>query len=393
MGKGYFDRTDPNVLDAIADSLMNGLPIRRTRPDVIITIPAHNEEGHIAKCIEAIAGQRTVYNRNVGTDRFEILILCHNCTDMTYANSLASVSRYPGMNVGILQTNRPEVNNVGAVRRVLMRIASQRTVPGKGFIAMTDADSVVHPYWIANILGYIGSGHGLICGKIEIDTKTSSKFVKEALTVKMRYEKMMVALMDDHIPDLSNPMPRHMNNSGPNMAVRTDVYISMGGIDALGFCEDIAFYNKVIYAGHSVRHCPMTIVRTSGRTEPRAPWGFGAELSIWNGKDAQMPSAEGLEALLERIRIYKALLSYAEYKEEFHLRDVLHRSEMNREEILFYIGEFPTDRALMLKMEKYLDGSKSWRRRYPKIDIRTACREIEDYVALSPEALSQISVR
>lgn len=53
-----------------------------------------------------------------GLFEFEILIVCHNCTDAIYEMSLRTWSRFPGLNLTVLKIYRLEVNNVGGeVRR------------------------------------------------------------------------------------------------------------------------------------------------------------------------------------------------------------------------------------------------------------------------------------
>lgn len=381
----YFDVGNCGQLDTIADILGKGISPRQVHPKVVITIPAHNEEKLIVKCIESIARQRTVYGRGIDWNDFEILILCHNCTDATYETSLGMLSRFPDLKLSVLETKSLEVNNVGAVRRVLMRIASARIANGMGYIAMTDADSVAHPYWLANILGYIGSEYGLICGQIDIDTTGISKNAITILELKKHYDTLWLSLKNTIVPDRSNPLPRHANNSGPNMAVRADVYEHIGGIDPLGFCEDIAFYDKIVYAGYKVRHCPMTLMTTSGRTVPRASWGFGAELSTWNGNTDSKLQVEGLEALLERLRIFKLMHEYSLSNEQHDLWAAARRSGIEKERLREHSLKFRDDSALMLRLEKDLDSLASWRERYPKIEIQRACQELENYLSLSSE--------
>ncbi|SDF08371.1 Glycosyl transferase family 2 [Pricia antarctica] len=381
----YFDVGNCAQLDTIADILGKGIPPRQVNPKIVITIPAHNEEELIGKCIESIAGQRTVYARGIDWNDFEILILCHNCTDATYETSIGMLSRFPDLKLSVLETKSPEVNNVGAVRRVLMRIASARIANGEGYIAMTDADSVAHPYWLANIFGYIGSEYGLICGQIDIDTAGIPSNALRVLALKKHYDTLWISLKNTIVPDQSNPLPRHANNSGPNMAVRADVYENIGGIDPLGFCEDIAFYDKIVYAGYKVRHCPMTLMTTSGRTVPRAPWGFGAELSTWDGNKDSGLQVEGLEALLERLRIFKLMREYSLSNEQQDLWAAARRSGIEKERLVDCILKFRNDSALMLRLEKDLDSLESWRERYPKIEIQRACQELENYLSLSSE--------
>jgi glycosyltransferase involved in cell wall biosynthesis len=117
-------------------------------------------------------------------------------------------------------------------------------------------------------------------------------------------QNLVARLKATLVPDEWGFAPNHPDNSGPNLAVRADVYEAVGGMRPLGFCEDIAFYDSIIYGGFKVRHCPETIVTTSSRQDPRAPWGFGAELKTWNDESSIIFEVEGLKALLERLKIY-----------------------------------------------------------------------------------------
>ncbi len=382
-GIDYFDRSDELLLDGIADDMAQDIRSNVVMPKVIITIPAHNEEKVIGKCIESLALQRTVFNDYIDRNDFEVLVLCHNCTDTTRETCFQTLGRFPKLNLKVLETNREEVNNVGAVRRILMRIAGTRIYDSQGYIAMTDADSVAHPFWLANILGYIGSGYGLICGRIHIDTKGISPFAKEILELKSRYSELCIVLKDSKSPESSDPLPSHGDNSGPNMAVRADVYESIGGMAPIGFCEDIDFYDRIVWGGHLVRHCPMTIVTTSGRTEPRAPWGFGAELGTWNGKDGREPQVEGLDAILERFRIYALVKKYIDYSDQHAIWAAIRRSGIERERVLELMQKYGTYRPTVHRLEKTLDMLESWRLRYPKMGIRRACSELENYLLLS----------
>ncbi|MGB6151214.1 MAG: glycosyltransferase family A protein, partial [Pricia sp.] len=157
----YFTTRDGNLLDEFADGLNRTLPVNKWKPEVVITIPAHDEEKLIARCIEALAHQQTCQGKNLDRRTYEILIFCHNCTDDTRNRSLMTLAKFPDLNLTVLESNRPEINNVGAVRRVLMRIASKRVAGPHGYIAMTDADSVADSHWVANIMKFIGSCYGL----------------------------------------------------------------------------------------------------------------------------------------------------------------------------------------------------------------------------------------
>lgn len=376
----YFETSCSRQLDRIADRMAVGVPHRPGSPKVVVTIPAHNEEETILRCLEGLNRQITVAGRKLDGNNFSIFVLCHNCSDGTYRICSEAKARFTDLDLVIFESDRPEINNVGAVRRILMRMARSRLSASTGYIAMTDADSVAHPRWMANILGYIGSGYGLICGLILLDMDGICGNIKSVLDLKRNYEELRVRLEENFIPVDWDPFPKHSDNSGPNLAVRADVYDKVGGMPPLGFCEDVAFYDAVVQGGYRVRHCPDTMVMTSCRTETRAPWGFGAELSTWAGSCRTVPEVEGLNALLERYAIYRSVLDFYVSRDASVLDSIVERSGIGRKQLQEYFNSAVSGRAMCHKVEKNLDDLDTWRIRYPKKPVDIACSELTAYL-------------
>lgn len=107
-----------------------------------------------------------------------------------------------------------------------------------------------------------------------------------------------------------DPLPRHAHNSGPNMAVRKDVYDLIGGIPPKVYLEDIALYDAVCKFEGYIRHCPDIIVVTSDRTVARAPKGFGNDLKTWSDAEKISLKVEGLERLRAKFRLFEAIRNY-----------------------------------------------------------------------------------
>ena len=81
-----------------------------------------------------------------------MLVACHNCSDATYTVCQQFQERFPSFKLLPLVVNDPRVNNVGAIRRILMHLAAKRLNDPQGFVAMTDADTLVHPHWVASLI-------------------------------------------------------------------------------------------------------------------------------------------------------------------------------------------------------------------------------------------------
>ena len=378
--RDYFSVGDSAQLDALADTLLLGYLPSGPNVNVVVTIPAKNEERFIAKTLKALAFQKGIGGKPIDFDQFEVVVLCHQCIDRTVDVCLEMVSEYPWLNLMVVESDHPEINNVGGVRRVLMRMATRRISDPSGYIATTDADTLAGPYWIANILSYRESGYGMVCGAIEVDVAGLTEPEKRMLGLKQEYGRLRTALEDRVLPCEYDPAPRHSDHSGPNLAVRADVYREVGGMPALGFCEDVAFYDSVVYHGHKVRHCPLTMVRTSGRTDVRAPWGFGAELSTW--KDAREASyaVEHPEGLLNRLKIFGLTSKYYHLRNGTVLKDIIELSGLPSHEVTPYFDDYITDKAVMHRLEKELDRSENWGKRFPKIPVALACVRLRNYL-------------
>ena len=68
---------------------------------------------------------------------------------------------------------------------------------------------------------------------------------------------------------------------GASIAVRSDVYRAMGGMDPLPVREDIAFVSKLVGAGFRLSHPLDVTVTVSARTTGRAPGGMADCLNDW----------------------------------------------------------------------------------------------------------------
>ena len=378
----YQAESDCVQLDTIADKMARDIPASDKQAKIIVIIPAHNEEDSLPSCLDAMAAQYAMKGVPVDYGDFEVLVLCHNCTDHTFQAGRKIQHTYPFLNLHLLQVARPEVNNVGAARRVLMRIASRRVALDSGYIVSTDADTIVDPFWIANLMGYINSGYGLICGRIAIDTSGISGNARKTLEHKQNYFQLRARLEYLISPDLTNPWPRHAHNSGPNLAVRKDVYAEIGGMPPKGFLEDIALYDAVCEKGHTIRHCPFTVVTTSGRMTPRAPWGFGSELRDWDQAPTLFFEVEGLDRLLAKFRIFEQVRTYYKNPSPDSFERICRGSGLAASKIQKYLTFYSCARPVINKIDRELDKLGSWQRKYPLKLVSLAEKELQDYLGV-----------
>lgn len=376
----YHTLTDSFILDGIADEMGRALPPPPENVRLIVTVPANNEEMTIESCLKSLAAQYSMAHIGIDYGLYEVLVLCHNCTDNTAAICRQFRADNPLFKLSIIELDRPEINNVGAVRRVLMHMAATRLPSDSGYIATTDADTSADRFWIANLLGYLDSGYGMICGRIDIDFGTVSGNARLTLEHKQRYFGLRTELEHLISPDTTDPWPRHAHNSGPNLAVRRDVYLEIGGMPPKGFLEDIALYDAVCTAGHKIRHCPDTVVTTSCRLDPRAPWGFGSELRDWSESKRIFFEVEGLERLLAKFRMFEAIRCHYRKPSKTTINAISESTELKPESITMLLDRYGSARPMINKIDRKLDGLESWQSKYPLKLVSVAVEELADYL-------------
>jgi biofilm PGA synthesis N-glycosyltransferase PgaC len=114
---------------------------------VVALIPAHNEAGGIAACLDALAAQTRPPD--------ETFVIADNCTDDTEAVVLARGD------VGLLRTNANRDKKAGALNAAL------ETYLGLGpldAVLVVDADSILSPGFVETALDYLGRGYAAVGG-------------------------------------------------------------------------------------------------------------------------------------------------------------------------------------------------------------------------------------
>lgn len=367
------------IIDRISKELGKTLPLANERLKMVVIIPAKNEGKGIVETLESIINQRIQNNKLFDSSCFELLILCHNCIDNTYEVCLEFALTNPQTLMHILVLNSKVADNVGAARRVLMNIASERLANPDGLIISTDADTIPDNMWLYNLEKYLEQEVSLICGFINADLKNLEGQARTYLAAKNEYLLLKSKLEANIFPNLNDPWPRHNYHWGSNMAIKRQVYEAIGGIRPLHYLEDVNLYTKVVSEGYAVRHCMKTKVTTSTRLDFRCDEGFGEELLAWTENEGVAYNVEGLEKLWVRFGIYSSIKQlYNSYSEEILVRI----SEMASIDLTHLFKMFEqSDRfeSLMIKMEKYLNTNQAWNEAYPNIGVLQACSELKAY--------------
>ena len=236
---------------------------------VVVAIPVHNEEEHIAACLESLARQDYA-------SPFAVVAFLNNCTDATVATIRRLTSRLPFRLYAPERRLDPDQANAGMARRLAVREA-QDIVAADGVVLTTDADSRMPPDWISAHMAMIEAGADAVAGMVEMDSTDAAALPGWLLEDEDRAQAFGTLLdeIDWRIdPDPHDPWPRHIQHSGANIAVRAAALARVNGIPGVPLGEDRALFAELRRMDARIRHSRQGVVTVSGRLEGRAKGGM-----------------------------------------------------------------------------------------------------------------------
>lgn len=214
-----------------------------------VVVPAHDEGASVAACVAAV--RRSLALAPLAPDRCHVVVVADGCHDAT-----ASAARL--MDAHVLEVPR---GGVGAARAEGAQYAIDLLAgvrPGAVWLASTDADTLVPPWWITSQLRYAEEGHDAVAGTVEVGDWSPRP---EGLAA--------------HFARRFPVTDGHAHVHGANLGVRASAYIDAGGFPGLATGEDRALVDRLAVRGHAVRRPADLPVLTSARRTFRAPDGFG----------------------------------------------------------------------------------------------------------------------
>lgn len=366
--------------DHISKEMAKALPAANSNLEMVVIIPAKDEAQHIKLTLESFKKQLCPNGKLFDNSRFEILVLCHNCSDSTQEEVERFFLTNGELNGYALSLNSDVANTVGAARRILMNIASDRIRQDNGLIISTDADTKPDEYWLYHLAGYLNLDVGLICGLILSDSNELSIQARNYLIAKDEYLLLKSRLESLLLPNPNDPWPRHGYHWGPNIAIKKGVYKAIGGIRPLHFLEDVDLYNRVVSEGFVARHCLNSTVITSTRIQSKCPEGFGAELRDWTYIEGVSYNVEGLQKLLLRFQIYIMIKRYFLSKSNSVFNRIAKLSLLDPNDLRILLESSPRVECLVLKMEAVLNKSEKWNATYPNTDVFKTCEDLKEYL-------------
>ena len=202
---------------------------------VAVVVPARDEAALIARCLASIGDER-------------VIVVADRCVDDT-----AAIARDLGAEVIEIDEAR-----VGLARAIGCEAALRD--PEVGWLACTDADSVVPPNWIAEQLHLADQGVDAVVGTVRPD-------FDDLTDLQIR------AWRDTHPAGRANG---HVH--GANLGLRVSAYLAVGGFPPVSEHEDNDLVARLAAAGFTVTPTAAIEVLTSGRTFGRTPGGYARYL-------------------------------------------------------------------------------------------------------------------
>jgi glucosyl-3-phosphoglycerate synthase len=286
-------------------SSLPSLPEPHPHLRAVVVVPARDEEERIEACLHALAEQR-----RMKPGSYEAIVVLDGCRDETAAMVRACASARPGLAVHAIELAVPQ--GVGRARRLGMDLACARLLGlGRpdGLIASTDADSVVAADWLACQLDLAGRGARAIGGHIELDLAESLTLSSGALQERERRAGERMQALLAHEPRRPGVTSEHHPFSGASLALTAETYRACGGLPVRAALEDEALELELKALRIPIHRSRAVQVRTSARTDGRAPRGLARDLerSDWRTRRsygaAEFPLARLLEAKRESIAL------------------------------------------------------------------------------------------
>jgi glycosyltransferase involved in cell wall biosynthesis len=209
-----------------------------------VIIPAYNEEKLIGKCLESFTRQDT-------KRQFEVILINNGSTDNTENIAKTYLNK---LNLRIIQQ---PIKGRGGARWLGAKVA-------KGDILLsTDADTIVHPFWIENMANHFED-------KKIISITGSAKVVDNNWFTNMGFTLGYPIVMF-----IYRIIVGHYWFAGFNFGVRKEIYDKCGGFNKnLNAAEDVDLAFKVTKYGKITFKNDVTIIISGRRLNNNLLKGF-----------------------------------------------------------------------------------------------------------------------
>jgi hypothetical protein len=260
---------------------------------VAIAIPARDESGRIARCVDRLMGLAA----DPRHERPVVVVLANNCEDAT-----ARIAAARG--AVVVSVRLPaERAHAGWARRLALEAAASHLREHNDALVCTDADTRVAPDWLARTFDHLDRGWDAVAGLARLDPRELRHMPpahRARLAEIRRYAKALDYLRARE--DTSEPWPRHFYEGGASIAMTLGAFEDIGEAPTPRVGEDRALFDALRRCGRSVRHPLDVRVATSPRLIGRAGGGASDTLALWGrqGDDEPIWEIKAIDAALGR---------------------------------------------------------------------------------------------
>ncbi len=239
---------------------MTAAPPTTVAPDVLVVVPARDEEEAIEACLAAVVAALELALATGRVARVRVAVAAHRCRDAT-AERARAVLRTSGLEHLVLDD--PDSATVGAVRTRLVEAAvgaAPAFDPAHTWVLSTDADSIVPLGWVGGLLDAAErSGADLVAGFVALDGWQAEAGARAA------YDELLLAGLTEE---------GHRHVWAANLAVSYPAFREAGGFPSVAHGEERALAERVARTGLVVGAL-APVVTTSARMPGRAAHGLG----------------------------------------------------------------------------------------------------------------------
>jgi glycosyltransferase involved in cell wall biosynthesis len=214
-----------------------------------VIVPAYNEQSRIGSTLAALAAQSDLDFRlavvdNGSTDRTAELARCFAATAPMPTDVLTEAEK-----------------GVGAAVDTGFRHAIAH---GATMLARTDADCLPHHGWVAAVRAALGAGAGMACGRIRARTDEHGLAARAGFRIVVALAAAFGRVRPANRASGEYLAPYRMH-AGNNMAIRSDLYLRVGGMPRRPSPTDRMFLNRVRRHTSAIVHCRGMVVENSTR--------------------------------------------------------------------------------------------------------------------------------
>lgn len=257
--------------------------------ETCVIVPVKNEADHLTATLVSLLEQVNEYGERLPVQSYEVLMLINNSDDDSLSVALEFQAAHPLFCLHIASIDLPaELAHIGTVRKLLMDEAYRRfqlIENNFGIIASIDGDTMADPQWIYHIRKEVAAGNDAIGGRIFTSDKAGA--AENAYLQDDEYRCLLTEAEQILYPEINDPLPRHFQFFGANMAVTAEYYNKCGGIPLVDNLEDMAFHQALIRCDARIRRSLKVKVTTSARFDGRVAIGFSEQLKKWSDESQE----------------------------------------------------------------------------------------------------------